>query len=737
MQTPNYIDIVLIGGGHAHAQVIKMWAMNSVPGVRLSLINPSSYTPYSGMLPGLIAGHYNFEQTHIDLRKLCQFAGVRFIKASVSGINRDNKSIQLDEQPDIHADIISINSGIVPDQQIKGAQKFAIGVKPIARFHQKWLQLLQDLEQEKGGKISIVGAGIAGVELSLAIDFRLKQLGLEADIQLAFAHADILPNTSNSVRTHCRQALNTAGIKLHSNFVATEFTASQVLSKGNILHSDFHILCTQATPPSWVADSGIDCDEQGFIQLNDQLQSINTPWLFAAGDIAQQIQHPRPQAGVFAVRQGPVLFKNLCHFALGKKLKQHRPQLEFLKIITLGDKYAVATRGSKALAGKWVWHWKNRIDQKFMTMFNQLKPMPSPAPTKKISPIVSGLSSKAMQQQAMRCGGCGAKVGGSILSRVIAQLKITPQDSVLLGVHNSDDAAVLELNNIQPQLFLQSVDNFKGLVSDPYQQGQLAALHALSDIYAMGGKAHSAQALVNMPYAGDAITERDLLLLMQGANQALREHQCQLIGGHSSEGTELSLGFCINGLIKPDQLLKKNQLVAGLHLVLTKPLGSGVLFAGHSQLKTQSRHIDSALQSMLQSNQQAADIAQQFKASACTDITGFGLAGHLQEMLKGSGLGADINLAQLPTYPGAKQCSKDNIHSSLFEQNKKLVDVTVTGSSKQAQANLVYDPQTCGGLLIAVNSERVDDLLQALHSAGYPYSRDVAVVNANGGIRLH
>lgn len=736
MQTPNYIDIVLIGGGHAHAQVVKMWAMNPLAGVRLSLISPSSYTPYSGMLPGLIAGHYNFEQTHIDLRKLCQFAGVRFIKASVSAIDRDKKSIQLDQQPNIYADIISINSGIVPGHQIKGAQEFAIGVKPIARFHQQWLQLLQDLEQKKGGKISIIGAGIAGVELSLAIDFRLKQLGLNAEIQLAFAQADILPKTNNGVRVHCYQALNTAGIKLHSNFVATEFTTAQVLSENKNLDSDFHILCTQAAPANWTADSGIDCDQQGFIRLNDHLQSINTPWLFAAGDIAQQVQHPRPQAGVFAVRQGPVLFKNLCRFALGKKLKQHRPQLEFLKIIALGDKYAVATRGSQTLAGKWVWYWKNRIDQKFMAMFSQLKPMTRPARAEKTSPAISGLSRKAMQQQAMRCGGCGAKVGGSILSRVIAQLKITEQDSVLLGVHNSDDAAALDLSNFQPQLLLQSVDNFKGLVSDPYQQGQLAALHALSDIYAMGGTAHSAQALVNMPYAGDAITERDLLLLMQGANQALREHQCQLIGGHSSEGMELSLGFCINGLIKPGQLLKKNQLVAGQHLVLTKPLGSGVLFAGHSQLKTHSRHIDSALQSMLQSNQQAADIAQQFKASACTDITGFGLVGHLQEMLKSSGLGADISLAQLPIYPGAEQCAKDNIHSSLFAQNKKLVDVMLTDNSKQALANLVYDPQTCGGLLIAIDSEQVDDLLQALRSAGYQHSRDIAVVNASGSIRL-
>lgn len=547
MHTPNYFDIILIGGGHAHAQVLKMWAMKPIAGVRLSLINPSSYTPYSGMLPGLIAGHYDFEETHIDLQRLCHFAGARFIKAKVLGINRDRKSIQLDNQADIFADSISINTGITPDHKIEGAQAHAIGVKPIANFHQQWLHLLSQLQaQEQENKsISVIGAGVAGVELSLAMAFRLRQLKLKAKLQLVFSQQDILPGHTEKVRLRCHQALQQAGVELHSNFTVDEFKSDSVNSSSQQLASDFHLLCTQAKPAPWPRASGIDCDANGFIALNNELQSTNTDWLFAAGDAAQQLQHPRPQAGVFAVRQGPTLFNNLCRHALKKKLRSYKPQQEFLKIIALGDKQAIATRNQKSISGKLVWHWKNRIDNKFMAMFSQLKTVAKMNRRLVVSPAISGISKQEMALQAMRCGGCGAKVGGSILSRVISQLKISQQASVILGVHNSDDAAALQLPDAS-QLLLQSIDNFKGLVSNPYQQGQLAALHALSDIYAMGGHAHSAQALVNLPYAGDAITERDLLLLMQGANQTLEQHHCQLIGGHSSEAPELSLGFCLS-----------------------------------------------------------------------------------------------------------------------------------------------------------------------------------------------
>lgn len=738
MHTPNYFDIVLIGGGHAHAQVLKMWAMKPIPGVRLSLINPSSYTPYSGMLPGLIAGHYDFEQTHIDLQRLCHFAGVRFIKAKVLGINRDRKSIQLDNQADIFADSMSINTGITPDHQISGAEDYAIGVKPIANFHQQWLQLLSQLqaEEQKNKTITVIGAGVAGVELSLAMVFRLRQLKLKAKLQLVFSQDDILPGHTDKVRQHCHQALQQAGVELHKNFSVEEFKPDSVNNSNQQLHSDFHLLCTQAKPAPWPRASGIACDANGFITLNDELQSTNTDWLFAAGDAAQQLQHPRPQAGVFAVRQGPTLFANLCRHALKKKLRSYKPQQEFLKIIALGGKQAIATRNQKSISGGLVWQWKNRIDSKFMAMSSQLKTLPGMNKKLAVAPAISGASKQEMAQQAMRCGGCGAKVGGSILSRVISQLSISQQASVILGVHNSDDAAALQLPN-DSQLLLQSIDNFKGLVSNPFQQGQLAALHALSDIYAMGGHAHSAQALVNLPYAGDAITERDLLLLMQGATHTLEQHQCQLIGGHSSEAPELSLGFCINGLIKQDQLLTKSTLAAGDQLILTKAIGSGVLFAAQAQLKAKSLWLDQALESMLHSNKQAAQLAQDFKASACTDITGFGLAGHLQEMLKANARGATISSTAIPLYPGSKLCAQQGIRSSLFLQNKKLLELHVDQQCEQSIAELLYDPQTCGGLLIAVNPNQAQQLLSALVQAGYRDSAIIATVTANTGITVN
>jgi len=387
-----------------------------------------------------------------------------------------------------------------------------------------------------------------------------------------------------------------------------------------------------------------------------------------------------------------------------------------------------------SLQGQWVWRWKNSIDKKFMAMFDHhAKPdMPtlgtSASFTQTVSPIVSGeqLDPQANHDNTMRCGGCGAKVGADVLSRVIRQLQPFERSDVLLGLHTPDDASAI---TVAPgNILLQSVDVFRALIDDPFLLGEIAVNHALSDLFAMNAQAHSALAIVTLPFAGEAIVERDLLQIMSGALKVLNDNQCTLMGGHTSEGAEMSLGFSVNGLAKPEHISRKNTPRVGDKLILTKALGTGVLFAAHSQLQADGRWVEEATNSMLQSNRVGAEILHRYSLSACTDVTGFGLAGHLLEMLaqdvdSQSVCGARITLNKLPLLSGAIQCLIKGISSSLHSQNARNEGKFVLSNHEQKDANglreLLFDPQTSGGLLAAVSADDADNCLRELKQSGY------------------
>lgn len=724
MNNAHYIDIVLVGGGHAHAQVIKKWGMNPLNGVRLSLISPTSFTPYSGMLPGLVAGHYALEESHIDLRNLCHWAGVRYINDRVVGINTQQKNIELATQPSLDFDYLSINNGITPNLDIEGAKAFAIGVKPISHFYQKWQQLLA----QNGQLISVIGAGIAGVELSLAMAERLKKEQQSASIQLIYPQKELLADLPAALRQHIQQALQSYNIGCIGEHRVEKFTANSIECRDSAdqvqtIKSDFHLLCTQAKPATLAKDAGIKCDADGFILLNDSLQSLSHPWIFAAGDTAQQINHPRPQAGVFAVRQGPTLFDNLRRAAQGKSLRQHKPQKEFLKIISLGKKSAVASRGNKAIAikglgEKLVWQWKNRIDKKFMGLFENL---PIGTMQKHSKATVTLDLDESVRLPDMHCGGCGAKVAGDALENILQDLKSSPAlDNRQLG----EDAAQLHFD--ANAKILQTVDSFHGLVSDPYEQGRIACLHAMSDIFAMGAKVHSAQALISIAHASESLVNRDLKRILQGILFELEKQQAQLIGGHSGLGETSQIGLVINGVCPTETAfskntlttLNKNTLSQGDSLILSKALGTGLIFAGQQQGLSKGPWIDQAIEQMLVPNAEAAQLAAQYGATACTDITGFGLGGHLLEMLEKTELYASLKQAALPLLDGAASLMEKGVRSSLFPQNFRRIKQ----HCDTAIPEILADPQTSGGLLIAIPTPKAKELLDALHRASLPNS---------------
>jgi selenide,water dikinase len=734
--SPVLRDIVLVGGGHSHVGVLKRFAMKPEPGVRLTLICRDTHTPYSGMLPGYVAGHYSYDQVHIDLRRLAGYAGARFFRDEALGVDHANQKVICRSRPPVPYDLLSINIGSTPQaKQVTGASEYAVPVKPINRFNDRWQALLERIQQGRGiRKIAVVGGGAGGVELLLAMQYRLRNELRNAERdpeELQFAlftrSEQVLPTHNARVRAHFQSVLSERKVAVRTGSEVTTVEAGRLqTADGNWHEADEVVWVTMAGGAAWLRDTELMLDEKGFIQVSDTLQSSD-PKIFAAGDIATQVNHPREKAGVIAVRHGPPLARNLRAAVTGRALKPWRPQLQWLSLITTGDRYAVASRGALYFAGDWVWQWKDWIDQRFMARFNELSPMEKsdmkpPKPSR--VPLDADESEQAISAIAMRCGGCGAKVGASVLSRALSTLQPVQREEVLVGLHSPDDAAVVR---IPPgKAAVHTVDFFRAFIDDPYMFGRIAANHALGDIFAMGAEAQSATAVATVPQGLEAKVEDTVFQMMSGALDVLNEADCALVGGHTGEGRELALGFAVNGLVdeRDDEALRKGGLQPGQALILTKPIGTGTLFAAHAKFEAKGRWIDAALDSMCQSNRAAAACLRQHGATACTDLTGFGLLGHLVEMTRPSGADAELSLGALPLLEGAEDTVAAGILSSLQPANVRLRRAIRDQARwvDHPRYPLLFDPQTAGGLLASVPAERAADCLEALQQLGYSHA---------------
>jgi selenide,water dikinase len=730
-------DLVLIGGGHSHLSVLKYFAMHPVPGLRLTLITRDLHTPYSGMLPGYIAGHYQYDEAHIDLRPLAQFAQARIYHAEVNDIDFENSTIRCAGRPPIHYDFISINIGSKPGTfHIPGADSFAMPVKPIDRFLTLWDQLTDKItDSNKDFHLAVVGGGAGGVEMALATQHRLLQLLAQQNrsndflphdilkLDLYSNSDDILPTHNKQVRKRFNRILRQRNITIHTNHRIKEVKRDFLInSNGEQYPANAVIWVTNASAPPWLADSGIDVDADGFIMVNNYLQSTSHENVFAAGDIASVLNHPRPKSGVFAVRQGPPLARNLARAVQNEPLKPFIPQKNFLGLISTGDKYAIASRSNWSLEGAWLWKIKDWIDRRFMYNFNVLPEMEQQNTPQFNQAMADKKTLHEISAIAMRCGGCGAKVGSTVLSRVVNRLQAITRDDVVIGLADPDDASVTEVP--AGKLVVQSVDYFRSFIDDPYIFGQIAANHALSDIFAMGAESQSAMAIATIPYGIESQVEDQLFQTMSGALNVLNASNTALVGGHSSEGAELSFGLSVTGLADREQVMRKSGMQAGDVLILTKALGTGTLFAADMRLKAKGRWIDAALQSMLLSNQAAGFCLHDHGATACTDVTGFGLLGHLVEMTRSSGKSVKLDLNRLPIMDGALEMIETGIFSSLQEQNVRLRRAIKDPGELTGHKHfpLLFDPQTSGGLLAAIPADNAETCLTELKELGYPAS---------------
>lgn len=740
--TPIAKDLVLIGGGHSQVSVLKSFGMKPLPGVRVTLVCRDVHTPYSGMLPGLVAGHYQFDEAHIDLGPLAEFAGARMVNDEVIGLELDTQKLLFRGRPPLSYDVVSINIGSTPTvANVPGAAAEVIPVKPIGGFVSRWEQL-QKRVVEAGGRlrVGLVGAGAGGVELILAVQQALQDLlenlGQSSD-QLKFhlvgGAETVLPTHNRRVRKKFQRVLGERQIQVWTGRFVERVQSRRIrFDDGSELELDEILWVTQASAATWLADSGLAVDANGFVQVHDTLQSISHPQVFAAGDIASVLSHPREKAGVFAVRQGKPLEENLRRALLGHTLKPFAPQKRFLSLISTGDRYAVASRGHWSVEGKWVWNWKNWIDQRFMHRYNVLPEMKVEKDSN--PPDFSGSESALREPStvAMRCRGCGAKVGATVLNRVLGRVQPVVHPNVVSGLDSPDDAAIISVP--AGKHLVHSVDFFPAIVEDPYTFGKIAANHSLGDIFAMGAQPQSALALATVPYGLEQKVEETLELLLRGAVEVLNAAETPLVGGHTSEGSELALGFAVNGLVDPGRVLEKRGMKAGDQLILTKPIGTGTLFAAHMRLKAKGRWIVAATQSMLQSNRLGAECLLRRGAHACTDVTGFGLLGHLVEMTRASRLEAQLSLSSVPLLPGALETVRSGIFSSLQPQNLRLCRAVRNRKilSESETGPLLFDPQTAGGLLASVPAEVARDCVEELKQLGYERAAVIGSVQERG-----
>lgn len=361
-------ELVLVGAGHAHLEVLRRFARRPPAGARLTLLTRAPHTPYSGMLPGVLAGLYAPAEARIALAPLVRAAGARLVVDEAVGLDPAGRRVFRRHGPPVAYDLVSLDIGAEADTGgVPGAAEYAIPLKPIegllARLEALWPRL------RAGGRVVVAGGGAAGVEVALALARRLGGAALPP-CALVTGPDGLLPGFPPAFRARLRAVLAGRGIALHEGGrVAAVEADAAVLEGGERLAAAAVLWATGAAPPRWLAATGLALDGAGFLRVDACLRAVGRGEVFAAGDMIAFEPRPLPRAGVYAVRAGPVLAANLEAALAGRPLRPFRPQRAALVILGTADGAAVATRNGLTVAGRWVWRWKDLLDRRFVRRF--------------------------------------------------------------------------------------------------------------------------------------------------------------------------------------------------------------------------------------------------------------------------------------------------------------------------------------------------------------------------------
>jgi pyridine nucleotide-disulfide oxidoreductase family protein len=368
--------LVLAGAGHAHVQVLLGWVQQPQPGVTVTVVSPEPLAPYSGMVPGWLAGHYRYEQIGIDVPALCRRAGARWVQGSVARLDASRRQLWLDDGQSLHYDVLGLNIGsTLRPPVLPGCT--VLPLRPLSQLHIGWNAVLNAWRLAAAADrqplcVTAVGAGAAGFESVLAVVNRLRRLQPQRTVlaRLVGRGGTWLPGVSSGARQRAARALESAGVALQlgSGFVAEPPAAPTLV-----------LWATGAQAHEWLTDDerrgGLAVSADGFVRVDACLRSVSHPNVLAAGDCAHwdaaesAVAGGLPKAGVFAVRMGPLLLHNLRAALSAGEPRPYRPQRDFLVLLATGDGRAIASRNGLSAEGRWVGHWKHRVDQAFLDRF--------------------------------------------------------------------------------------------------------------------------------------------------------------------------------------------------------------------------------------------------------------------------------------------------------------------------------------------------------------------------------
>ena len=507
-------SIVLLGAGHTNAHVLRMWKMKPIENAQLVCVSNYPIATYSGMMPGVLAGQYSVPEMEIDLVRFCASAGVRLVLGNVTGIDREQRELQFADRPPLAYEYLSVGVGSRPT--IKGVEvkddSKLVAVKPMQTFLERLqAHLRTTAKSPTKPRIAIVGGGIGSIEIAFCLHRRIKDnpesLGLSAgqqvEITLLTGAKRVGAGLIDSTQDRVKAAFDLHGLKQQTGSRVKTIDGQQLqLADGTSHDFDLIIWATSAVAPELLSVFDLDVDDRGFLKTRPTLQTISDDNIFVVGDSGTMVDFDLPKAGVFAVRQGPVLWDNLQRAVWNRKLTSYQPQRSFLKLINTADGKTIAERGKRSFYAGWCWYLKNRIDQKFMRMYQDYTPMAMTPPT------------PSNEEDAMRCLGCGGKIGSKMLSSILDELEVPEHPDVIIGLDQPDDAAIVRTQDNQVTV---TTDFFASPLDDPYLSGRIAVLNSVSDCFVMGAQPTGALAMVQLPLDHPRAQRQVMRELMAGA----------------------------------------------------------------------------------------------------------------------------------------------------------------------------------------------------------------------------
>jgi len=677
-----------LGGGHSNIQVLKKLCMNEYIGLKTILISENYETVYSGLTPSYLQNQIKKSQISIDLQRLCFNAGATFIKDRAVSLDTNNQTIKLQNHPSLDYDLLSINTGSISKKiDIKTHdQSINVMVKPI-NFFVEQIEKIDNLVKKSGNtQITIIGNGIAGYEICFSLHQRYKN---KVTITLIGTKKISEKNINSRSKRKLKKICEIIGINEKIGIIKEIGKKEILLLNGEIIKSDINFFSTGASAPSWLNESLIKTNSDGFALVNEYLQSLNFENIFITGDIASSERKPRVKSGVMAVRQGETLKENIFFKLQGKPLTKYNPQKNWLYIINTLDKKALINYYFLSFHGKWCLKLKFYIDNTFMNKFK----FPDKTEMKKEVINLKGYESLSNK---MYCQGCGSKVSKNTLVNFLKKEDVN---------HELSDSSIIETNS---STLIQSIDHIKLFSSlNPYDFGVISYLHSQNDILSGGGSVKSLSISLALPFSEGATEKFYMEYFMKGIKSEANKDKSIIASGHSFQSSEPGITITMNGTI--EEKLSKNQAQESDLIYISKPLGTGYLLAAYfnnTDLLT-SGDFQYLIKCLKTGNKEIAETAKKNQCNVMTDISGFGLASHLGDICKSSNLTARISLNN-DVLINSNINILNKFQSTGFKNNYLSSSYEVLIPKEHPLKNILYDPQTNGPLLFSIKKNHKD-----------------------------